>query len=285
MGARLSPLRRRLHRRRPTALLPLLSTTPSAGDYVRLSPTAVAIVDTPVFQRLRYLKQLGTAGGCCASARRRRQRFPLLLRILPPPAPTSSLLRPATTRCSCCRIRLSRGHAHPVCAFAGRGPPSQGGQGSASWGSGGPPRGSASTGSGMRCAKGACARGPLAAACRPVGRALTSRRRFDALKKKELPPFASAIHPHAAKQEIALKLVAKQPELALTDSDLLVLEVAGGCRSAESGGRRRRWEGGYWESVVWLVGWWDLLVLEVAGGRCSSESGGWGDRLLLLVVL
>lgn len=31
------------------------------GDYVKLSATAVAISDTPIFQRLRYLKQLGMA--------------------------------------------------------------------------------------------------------------------------------------------------------------------------------------------------------------------------------
>ena len=44
-------------------------TVSPAGDYVRLSPTAVAVVDTPIFQRLRFLKQLGMTGAllCVAS--------------------------------------------------------------------------------------------------------------------------------------------------------------------------------------------------------------------------
>jgi hypothetical protein len=55
---------------------------PLAGDFVRLSATAAAIVDTPIFQRLRHLKQLGMTGDCCNSA---------FLRSAPPDALTCPL--------------------------------------------------------------------------------------------------------------------------------------------------------------------------------------------------
>lgn len=46
------------------SLCPQLSLPPClTGDYVKLSSVAVSIVDTPIFQRLRYLKQLGMTGG------------------------------------------------------------------------------------------------------------------------------------------------------------------------------------------------------------------------------
>lgn len=66
------------------------------GDYVKLSATAVAISDTPIFQRLRYLKQLGMAGAPPAAASRCRLSRALPVQ-LPPPGwlvrPTAAPLR------------------------------------------------------------------------------------------------------------------------------------------------------------------------------------------------
>ena len=97
-------------------------TLSAAGDYVRLSATAVAIVDTPLFQRLRYLKQLGTAGENAAAAACRPLPASLAATVtgmprcaVAPPAAAAEYVYPGATHT---RFAHSLGVAHRAKACA-----------------------------------------------------------------------------------------------------------------------------------------------------------------------
>lgn len=232
------------------------SASPPAGDYVRLSAVAVSIMDTPVYQRLRFLKQLGMTGErlclllACAAACAPLSAAPGMWGTssgsAPAPAPDQQRAHgpppaapPNTShRCHCCpplalaaelvypgachtRFAHSLGVAHRAKVRRGW----AGLEGCA----GAAARGGATP---QACAHAQPAAGSASACC-PA--ALRSPWGGDAaLSPLPLAPACAPLRsclPRAAPlpspQEFALRLHSKQPHLLLTDSDLVCLEVAG----------------------------------------------------------
>ena len=168
---------------------------PHPGDYVRLCQTSVSIVDTPPFQRLRYLKQLGMSGARTRGAAWQQGSW---LQLRMPPAG-----RPA---CACRQCRDSFLYSPPA-DFVYPGATHT--------------RFAHSLGVAHRARVSAAGGAARAASTRPAAACCCS----DPVWHFALSCLRALHLTHL--QELALRLKERQPELALTDSQLVVLEVAG----------------------------------------------------------